>query len=112
MHGFFFVVNIRHAGQQHPSPTCEDYLQQNAYDEVDTFTSLHKQYRMLSLLLALYAKADARLREQDFSMQSFLALTVLPEISRAKFIPEHDVDTAFDALEASIESAVTSLISQ
>lgn len=90
----------------------EDYLQQNAYDEVDTFTSLHKQYRMLSLLLTLYQKADARLIEQDFAMQSFLALAVLPEIFRSKFVPEHDVDTAFDALEASIESAVTSLISQ
>lgn len=90
----------------------EDYLQQNAYDEVDTFTSLYKQYRMLSLLLALYTKADARLLEQDFSIQSFLALNVLPEISRAKFIPEHDVNTLFDALEASIDSEVASLTSQ
>ncbi|OGY31200.1 MAG: V-type ATP synthase subunit A [Candidatus Andersenbacteria bacterium RIFCSPHIGHO2_01_FULL_46_36] len=90
----------------------EDYLQQNAYDEVDTFTSLHKQYRMLSLLLTLYTKADSRLREQDFSMQSFLALSVLPEISRSKFIAEHDVDTAFDVLQASIDSAVASLTSQ
>lgn len=90
----------------------EDYLQQNAYDEVDTYTSLHKQHRMLSLILDLYKKADARLQEQDFSMQEFLALSILPEIARAKFVSEKDVDSAFDTLSASVVSAVDSLTNQ
>src|SRR5208282_6367390 len=30
----------------------EDYLQQSAYDEVDTYTSIQKQYRMLRAILA------------------------------------------------------------
>lgn len=90
----------------------EDYLQQNAYDEVDTYTSLHKQYRMLSLILDLYTKADARLKDVDYPMQAFLALPVLPEIARAKFVPEKEVDTAFDALSVSVTSAVDSLTNQ
>ncbi len=89
----------------------EDYLQQNAYDEVDTYTSLHKQYRMLSLILDLYKKTDARLVQQDFSMQSFLALGVLSEIARAKFTSEKDVDNVFDALTVSVTSAIDSLTS-
>ena len=87
----------------------EDYLQQNAYDVVDTYTSLYKQYRMLSLILDLYKKAIDRLKVQDFAMQSFLSLEILPIIARAKFTPEKEVDTVFDALRISITSAVDSL---
>jgi len=32
----------------------EDYLHQNAFHEVDTYTSLNKQYRMLKLILGFY----------------------------------------------------------
>ncbi len=87
----------------------EDYLQQNAYDPIDTYTSLHKQYRMLDLIIGLYKSADAHLKETDFPMQSFLSLEVLPAIARAKFTPENDVNTAFDTLKESIASSVTSL---
>lgn len=87
----------------------EDYLQQNAYDAVDTYTSLHKQHRMLGIIIGLYATADARLKEADFPMQSFLSLDILPAIARAKFTPEDEVDQAFDALNESIASSIASL---
>ncbi len=87
----------------------EDYLQQNAYDSVDTYTSLHKQYRMLDLIIGLYKAADARLQEEDFPMQSFLSLDILPAIARAKFTPEDEVDTAFDTLKETIASSIASL---
>ena len=90
----------------------EDFLQQNAYDSVDTFTSLHKQYRMLSLIIDVFTRADNRLQEHDFAMQSFLALPVLTAIARAKLVPEHEVDSAFDAMHASVATEVDSLINQ
>ena len=34
----------------------EDYLHQNAFHDVDTYTSLNKQYRMLKLIMAFYYK--------------------------------------------------------
>ncbi len=90
----------------------EDYLQQNAYDPVDTFTSLHKQHRMLKLIIGLYRQAGERLKEHDYPMQSFLALEILTAIARAKLIPEKDVDAAFDKLELLITQNVQSLINQ
>lgn len=90
----------------------EDFLQQNAYDSVDTFTSLHKQYRMLSLIIDLYTKADNRLKDHDFAMQSFLALPILTAIARAKLVPEDEVDGAFDAMHVSVTTEVDSLINQ
>ena len=90
----------------------EDYLQQNAYDAVDTYTSLHKQYRMLQLIIGLYRKAGERLKDHDYTMQSFLSLEILPAIARAKSIPEKEVDAQFDALEAMTTSNVESLINQ
>lgn len=35
----------------------EDYLHQNAFDEVDTYTSLNKQYLLMELILAFYDKS-------------------------------------------------------
>ena len=39
----------------------EDYLHQNAFDDVDTYTSLEKQYRMLSLILEFQNRGEAAL---------------------------------------------------
>ncbi len=90
----------------------EDFLQQNAYDSVDTYTSLHKQYRMLGLIMDLFKKADDKLQEVDFSMQSFLSLDIIMEVAKMKFVPEEEVDKTFDALHASIDSQIDSLTNQ
>ena len=39
----------------------EDYLHQNAFDEVDTYTSLEKQYRMLRLIIQYLERGSAAL---------------------------------------------------
>ena len=35
----------------------EDFLHQNAFHEIDTFTSLKKQHMMMMLMMAYYDKA-------------------------------------------------------
>ena len=37
----------------------EDYLHQNAFHDVDTYTSLNKQYRMLKLIMGFYYKGQS-----------------------------------------------------
>lgn len=90
----------------------EDYLQQNAYDAVDTYTSLHKQYRMLKLIVGLFKQAGERLKTIDYKMQSFLALDILPAIARAKLIPEDTVDAEFAKLEALTVANIESLTNE
>jgi V/A-type H+/Na+-transporting ATPase subunit A len=86
----------------------EDYLQQSAYDEVDTYTSILKQYRMLRAILSF---GD---REQEAILKGaqvgrLQALPVRTKLSRMKWIPEADVATQFDSLELEMAAAVTAL---
>lgn len=87
----------------------EDYLQQNAFDKVDTYASLHKQLRMMKLILSLYHSGQDRLKEVEFEMSDFAALEVIPKIAQVKYIPEEEVDAKFDALEKEIASQVQAL---
>ncbi len=86
----------------------EDYLQQNAYDAVDTYSSLAKQYRLLKIILLLFSAGKLRLQKNAFAMKDFLRLPVLTAIARAKFIPENAL-AEFDALETHINQALETL---
>ena len=45
----------------------EDFLHQNAFHEIDTYTSLVKQYRMLKIILEFYRMSKEKLKEgMDF----------------------------------------------
>ncbi len=69
----------------------EDYLHQNAFHEVDTYTSMEKQYKMLKLILTFYEEANEALDEgAEFS--ELLSLPVRERIGRAKYISEDELD--------------------
>jgi V/A-type H+/Na+-transporting ATPase subunit A len=86
----------------------EDYLQQSAYDEVDTYTSIQKQYRMLRTILSF---GD---REQDAigkgaTVGRLQQLPVRTKLSRMKWIPEAELGQQFDALELEMGEAIGSV---
>ena len=78
----------------------EDFLQQNAFDEADAFTSLRKQYRLLKLIMTYHHLAMKEL-EKGRSVEELIDLPVQEEIARAKFIPE-DAQEMFDRLEEKV----------
>ncbi|MBT9155827.1 MAG: V-type sodium ATPase catalytic subunit A [Firmicutes bacterium] len=78
----------------------EDFLHQNAFHEVDTYTSLPKQYRLMRLILTFYKEAQAAM-ERGMLLDRLLELPVRVEIARAKYLPESEIDR-FDAIEARI----------
>lgn len=82
----------------------EDFLQQNAFDERDTYTSQTKQYRLLQLILHFHDEAMKALGA-GASLDRILSLPVREEIARAKLIPESDT-AAFDQIKANIEKGV------
>ncbi|MEG0901464.1 MAG: V-type ATP synthase subunit A, partial [Clostridia bacterium] len=65
----------------------EDYLHQNAFDEVDTYTSLEKQYMMLRLILQFNDKGRQAL-DAGANLSDVLNLPVRESIGRSKYIPE------------------------
>ena len=90
----------------------EDYLQQNAFDEVDTYASIKKQYRLLRVIIHLYQTAREQLERVDFTMSALLSLPVWETLAQAKLIPEKDIPSALDQLEQDITAAVQKLLSE
>ncbi len=78
----------------------EDFLHQNAFDEVDTYTSLTKQALMIKMILLFYREAQTAL-ENGVKLEEILGAKVLERMARAKFIPETNLD-AFAQIEAEI----------
>lgn len=68
----------------------EDYLHQNAFHEVDTFTSLNKQYLILKAILT-FDRKSRNLLEQGTPLRKLVEDPVREQISKAKYIPESEV---------------------
>ncbi|NUM55855.1 MAG: V-type ATP synthase subunit A [Candidatus Hydrogenedentes bacterium] len=82
----------------------EDFLHQNAFDERDSYTSLHKQLRLLKILLHYFDEARAALKK-GAALTALLGIKALDDIARAKLIPE-DSNGEFVALEKKISGEI------
>ncbi len=79
----------------------EDYLHQNAFHEVDTFTSLPKQYLMLKLILHFHHRGLEAI-QADIDTKDIFNLPVREDISRCKYIPEEEMEK-IEAIEKTID---------
>ncbi|WP_422447974.1 ATP synthase subunit A [Thermoanaerobacterium sp. DL9XJH110] len=85
----------------------EDFLHQNAFHEVDTYTSLAKQYRMLKLILLFHEEAQKAI-DHGVPFSEIEKLPVREKIARAKFIDEKALDT-FDDIEKELKEQIARL---
>ncbi|HSV31829.1 MAG TPA: V-type ATP synthase subunit A [Atribacteraceae bacterium] len=69
----------------------EDFLQQSAFHELDTFSSLRKQSLILKSILVYYQEGLKGL-EKGLVLRNLLLLPVRERIGRAKYIPEEDLN--------------------
>lgn len=82
----------------------EDFLQQNAFHEIDTFSSLKKQYLLLKLVMTFHHCAEKALAEGRH-IKELLDLPVRERIAKAKFISEDNLDE-FTRIEEDIQAQV------
>ncbi len=82
----------------------EDFLHQNAFEPVDTYSSLAKQFRLLDVILTYYHLAKEAL-DKGTSLETLLALPVKERIARAKLIPEDDM-AEFDKILGDLKTQV------
>ncbi|HQK82650.1 MAG TPA: V-type ATP synthase subunit A, partial [Atribacter sp.] len=68
----------------------EDFLQQNAFVDIDTFTTLRKQYLMMKVILSYYQEGMKAL-DQGYSLKEILAIPARERIARMKFVPEEEL---------------------
>lgn len=79
----------------------EDFLQQNAFNEVDTYSSFQKQFKMLELVMFFYQKAEQALKS-GMSIMDIAELEVREEIARSKYIPEEEIEERFENIKKNI----------
>ena len=84
----------------------EDFLHQNSFHEVDTYTSLNKQHNMMKLVMAFYNESLEALNG-GASINDILKMDVRERIGRYKYTLEADVDTEYDKIykELAVEIA-------
>ena len=79
----------------------EDFLHQNSFDEIDTYTSTKKQFYMMKLVYAFYEKGQEALT-QGASIGDLVELPVREQIGRFKYTPEADIDAEYEKITDTI----------
>ena len=82
----------------------EDFLHQNAFMEIDTYTSLEKQFKMLDAIIRYHDKCREALAA-GADIDTLCALDVLERIARSKLIPEDQLDE-FDSILKEIDEQI------
>lgn len=86
----------------------EDFLHQNAFHEVDTYTSLEKQYEMLKVVL-YFGDAARQALERGVPITAIEKMAVRERIARAKYEPEDRIDS-IKAIKDEIDKEMEMLI--
>ncbi len=81
----------------------EDFLQQNAFDEKDTYTSINRQYLMLKLIMTWHNLA-LQATETGQPLERVLAAPVREAIARTKFLTDDEL-ARFTEIEEELSSA-------
>ena len=85
----------------------EDFLQQNAFHDVDTFCSLEKQFKMLSIILGFYDKGLKAI-EDGVYVNEITSVPSLERLGRMKEIPEDKI-AEIDELKKNIYAEIDAL---
>lgn len=88
----------------------EDFLQQNAFDDVDTYCSAQKQLAMLTMILAFHEKAKEAL-EHGVYLREIESMPIRQRIVRMRQIPEDKLDE-MDSLRQEMTAAFQTLMQE
>ena len=80
----------------------EDYLHQNAFHDIDTYSSLKKQHFLMQLILAYYDEGKAAL-ERGMDINRIAELPVREKIGRYKYTEEAGIESEYQAVLAEIK---------
>jgi len=87
----------------------EDFLHQLAFHEVDTYSSLRKQYLMMKLVLRFYdGSLDALKNGAD--IEKLVSIPSRESIGRFKYVPEKDIEDTYKTVCAAIDSEIKAVV--
>ena len=86
----------------------EDFLQQNAFMDVDSFSSYDRQYRLLGLILRYEELCRAAI-EQGAAITELFEIPAREKIGRAKSVPEEEYQKAYEEIAQEMEQEISAI---
>lgn len=87
----------------------EDFLHQNSFHEIDTYTSLKKQYMMMNLVMAFYDQAVEALGE-GAPLQKLISMPVREQIGRFKYTLEDNLDKVYEEVKKELHVEIANTL--
>ncbi len=84
------------------------FLQQNAFDTVDQYSTVEKQLRMMEIIL-LYARRGASAIKNGVTLLNLRRMRVLQDIIKMKFTISNDDTRSFDKISLKLERSIDKL---
>jgi len=88
----------------------EDFLHQNAFHEIDTYSSIEKQYKMIGIINYFYNQAK-ELLQKGASIKDIEEVSVRDKIARMKYIENKNIKT-IDTIRKDIDDAFAALLKE
>ena len=102
----WFNANVASDWMEAARSIREDFLHQNSFHEIDTYTSLKKQHMMMKLVMAFYEKAVEAL-SGGASLQDLINMPVREQIGRFKYVHEDDLDTEYEKVNQELDAEIS-----
>ncbi len=88
----------------------EDFLHQIAFHEVDTYSSMEKQYKMISVIIYFYNQAASHLKI-NADIKAIESMKIRDKIARMKYIKNEDIDS-IDKIKVDIDKELSSIVEE
>ncbi len=87
----------------------EDFLHQNSFHEVDTYTSLRKQFLMMELVIGFYDYSLEALKG-GASIQKLISMAVREKIGRFKYTLDENIDAEYDRISKELHTEIANVL--
>ncbi len=87
----------------------EDFLQQNATSDTDSYCSLDKQYKLLDIIMHYYAEAGEAIKK-GADMNKVFGIDARADIGRAKDVSQKEYEEKFNQIKIKITDELNSLV--
>lgn len=89
----------------------EDFLHQDAFHEIDTYTALNKQYRMMQIVLAYFDVCLDALNK-GASIEKLVKLPVREKIGRVKYVDVNNIDQEYTYIMDELNNQVNDILKE
>ena len=87
----------------------EDFLHQNAFHEVDTYSTLKKQYHMMQLVMAYFDKSTEALK-QGANLNLLINMPIRERIGRFKYVCEDEIEQNYQDILYNLDVDINNII--